>query len=449
MDDFYQILEIDETLSCQEISDYLRSLNNDYRMRSNHRDNVVREDALAKMELIRTARAALSDVEKRTAYDAELAGFRAAQSLSQPLADTDLYALFGLSHGATTEEIESELDTLAQSLDGENEIAVERIRALIVKARHTLLDSERRAAYDHELQERVAFASQRDEAKPVPLRANGAVVAQWSDLESALGEDRRFALELLQSGELEAWLRWSLNQRQRANWVGYLAQRCAVSDTPLMEVEELMRLSNPARPLHLYRPGQDASRGPLLSIPAADTLPQVADRQWADLVRLFIYVRDFALLDMNPDQLERYRSFPESDDVNIQLERLLFAIDPSLPPPKVELSGVDLEQGIDFGAVQSWSKPTVSFEIRSFGRGYLYGTITVSKSWLRVTPGTFAGEKTRFTVEPDTSQLASGQDQVATIHITTADGRGESLSFDVHTHQRTFFQSVKSWFDRG
>ncbi len=449
MDDFYQVLEIDESLNCQEISAYLRSLNNDYRMRSNHRDNTIREDALAKMAFIRTARATLSDEKKRTAYDAELAGFRAEQSLSQPLADTDMYALFGLSHDAATEEIESELDTLAQSLDGENEIAAERIRSLIAKARHTLLDAERRAIYDQQLQERVAFASQRDEAKPVPLRANGADINNWPELEAKLGENRLLVLQLLRSGELEAWLRWSLNQRQRADWVRYLAQRSAMSDTPLMELEELMRLSNPSRPLHLYRAGQSASSAPVLSIPAADTLPQVADRHWKALVELFTYVRDFALLDMDNAQVERYRAVPESDNIDIQLERLLFAIDPILTPPEVELAGVDMEAGIDFGAVQAWSKPAATFRIRSRGRGYLYGTITVSKSWLEVVPGKFAGENTLITVGIDTSQLPSGQDQEAAIRIAAVDGRGETVSLNVHTHQRTFFQSVKSWFDRG
>ena len=121
--------------------------------------------------------------------------------------------------------------------------ANDRYMSLIVLARRTLLDEEKRSAYDGELSERRVNAASRDEAKPMPLRADGVLVHSWAELEPALGDRPQQVLSLLQDGEIEAWLRWSLNQRQYANWVRNLAQRSRESATPLMEVEELLRLS--------------------------------------------------------------------------------------------------------------------------------------------------------------------------------------------------------------
>ena len=110
MDDYYRSLDIDESLSCEAIAAYLSELNREYRKRTNHRDSTVRDGALAKQEEIRAARAVLGDEAERAAYDAELAGYRAEQALTQPLADIDLYDIFGLSPDASVADIQAALE---------------------------------------------------------------------------------------------------------------------------------------------------------------------------------------------------------------------------------------------------------------------------------------------------------------------------------------------------
>ena len=177
-------------------------------------------------------------------------------------------------------------------------------------------------------------------------------------------------------------------------------------------------------------------------------LPAKADRNWDLCVTQFAYILEWVLLNDEAGVAEKYSRYDASEDINIQLERLLFCINPSLPPPELHLEDVD-EEGIDFGVVQAWSRPSVTFKIVHSGRGYLYGTIRTKQPWLRVTPEAYSGSTTLVTVELDASQLISEQDQEAKIAITSVDGRGKPTVLPVQMHQRTFFQSIKSLFNGG
>lgn len=450
VEDFYRLLDIEEGLDSTQIEDYLRTLNREFRQRTNHRDAKIREEALEKLQQINRAMTSLGAEGDRASYDRELAGFRAEQELKQPLSDVDFYHLLQLSRTATAIEIQQALDEAEIRLgtsDPADEATV-RQGKLIVLARHTLLDVERRHAYDVALQEKLVFAKQRDANKPVPLRVNSQEVEALSNLEQALEQHPELGFALLQDGEIEAWLRWSLNQQQRANWVHDLAENSKRSATPVMEYEEFLRLFNSARPFRLYAVGDGPSAKPLATIARVEDLPSICDQNWDNMVKQFDYLFDWLRLHGKPALLEKYASCPISEDTNIQLERLLFCIHPQLVPPELTIEGTD-EGNIDFGTIQSWTYPIKRITIAQKGRGYLYGTITVSASWISVTPATFAGDATELTVTINAVNFKQGEPQQGQISLSMLDGRAKPVNIPVRVQQRSLFQSVKSLFGKG
>jgi curved DNA-binding protein CbpA len=448
MEDFYRMLDINEDLDSAQIETNLRTLNREYRQRTNHRDAQVREDALAKLQMINRAMATLGSKDERAKYDQALAGYRAEQELKQPLADIDFYQLLQLAREATSSEIERALAEAETQISSalETDEATTRHRKLIILARHTLLEPARRAAYDQALQEKHAFAARRDANKPVPLQVNGQTVATWESLESVLELHPKQGFELFQDGEIEAWLRWSLHQRQRANWVHELVTRSKQSATPQMEYEEFLRLLNAVRPFRLFAPKQEAAE-PLATTATVTEVPALVDKHWNVCFLQFEYLWDWVRLHAQPEILTKYAAYPVSQDTNIQMERLLFCIDPTLPSPELVVRGTD-KGVVDFGTIQSWNSAVKELEIVQKGRGYLYGTIMVSAPWIVVTPATFAGAITKLTVKINTLEIKQGADHNGQIMLSPLDGRIAQIAIPVHIQQRSLFQSVKSLFSK-
>ena len=392
MEDFYRLLDIEERWDSAEISGHLTRLNREYRQRVRHQDATIREEANQKLQQINRAMSRLGPDGDRAAYDRELAGYRAVQELQQPLADVNLYQLLQLPQSATAEQIEAALAVIEaqQGTDTDQDETVARRAKLVALARHVLLDPARRQDYDTQLAAKLDFEAQRAAAKPVPLLVNGTEVQAWLELEGALDAHPGRGLFLLQDGEIEAWLRWSLGQRLRADWVRGIAARSRQSETPFMELEEVQRLVNGNRPLAVYRQGEGPTEGPVVRTRHPREIPAQADQHWGVFLDQLDHVVNWLAAYGDEDPAVRFNRYPPKADPNIRLERLLAAIDPGMAQPQAVVEGVRGET-IDFEAISTWEAPARSFTVKQQGRGYLYGRIEVSEPWIAVDTDYFGG----------------------------------------------------------
>ncbi len=444
MEDYYRLLDIEEQWSCEEIATHLTTLNKDFRRRTRHRDPAMREKALSQIELVSRASAHLTEEAERAAYDKELAGYRAEQELKLPLADINLYRHFQLEMNAGEDEIGVVLDTAAAKLEGQSTLseAAKREYGLVVLARRILLDTEQRVEYDDLLRAKLAYEKEMETAKPVPLAFNGVEVEDRLGLEQALVAHPYRGLFLFQDGEIEAWLRWSQGQRQRADWVRDIASRTHQSETPFMEYGELLRLINGNHPLEVFRPGQGPKEGAIATISHPKEIPAATDAYWQVFFTQYEYVIDWLRHAGDEQLLEKLWQLPETHNQNISLERLLFTIDPAIPTPDTVIEDAP-SQMIDFGTVSAWENPSQSFTIKHSGRGYLYGQISASADWLILDADEFAGPKTRVTVSADRSKMTSGEHNIGQVFIKAVDGRAPTLTIQVQAHQHTMTDSVK------
>ena len=322
-----------------------------------------------------------------------------------------------------------------------------RQQKLIELARSVLLDPDKRRRYDEQLAKRAAFATDRDAAKPVPLRINGASVMTWQELEMALDTHPGAGLTLLQDGEIEAWVRWSLGEKLLANRVRAIGQRATRSMTPFMEKQELLRIINPQRPLLLYATGKGPNDGDVVAVRNVAEIPRLADDHWERFVQQSDYVIDWAAQYGPPHIADQLAQYSAVDDAAIWLERLVAAIAPSHPTPELDMQGIPGLR-IDFGDVSAWSTPTHTFTVRQQGRGYLYGRLRTTAPWLKLSPKAFAGKATQIVVEADRAALQSGSDNQASIVIEPLDGRVAAVQIAVSVQQKTLWKSVTGLFGR-
>src|SRR5690606_19890593 len=96
---------------------------------------------------------------------------------------------------------------------------------------------------------------------------------------------------------------------------------------------------------------------------------------------------------------------------SVQLERLLYLIQPDLPAPQVVIGSLT-DQKIDFGEIGrlGLSSPKSQFSITRQGRGYLYGEVKSMSEWVKIEPLTFEGDTTSFEVSLNRGKLESGKD---------------------------------------
>lgn len=442
MHDYYRLLDIDERLDCAAIATHLQQLNRTTRLHTNHRDSTVREEALARLQQINEAFTVLTSEDERADYDRELAGHRAEEELTQPLADIDFYRLLHLDPAADAAQLEAALALaeadLGAAADGEG---AARRRQLLALARRTLLDAERRQVYDEALQARRAYAADRRRAEVVPLHVNGETVQTWDEVEPVLSRHLDQGLAFLQDGELAAWLRWSLNQRRRAAWVEALAERAGESATPAMALEELLRLSNPDRPLYVYAQGTAPPTPPAFCLRQPADLPRVVDAHWAVCLDQLDYILDWLALHADRKLFAQYSAYPATDNSAIRLERLVALLDPTMEPPQLQVDETP-DGRLDLGTLQAWESPRHSLTLRRTGRGYLYGTLATSAAWLELDKTAFAGATTTISLLVLPSKLEGNQGE-ATLTIQPLDGRVAPTTIRVQVARRTLLESVK------
>jgi len=449
MEDYYVLLEIDPSWSVEDVDTHLLTLNRRYRSRTRHRDSIIRENANEQLHLLNRAMARLGPDGDRHIYDQELAAYHVEEELKQPLSDVDLYQDLDLDISMTTEEIEWILQAKEQEVDkttSEDE-AAQREKKRIMLARRILLDAEKRTSYNEQLAQKHRWAAARDAMKPVPLAVNGTHIAAWTELESVLEAHPHQGLSLLQDGEIEAWLRWSLGDRQRADQVYGVSLRSNRSATPFMEFDELLRLVNGNRPLVLYPKGSGPDSKNAVAVHHMGEIPQLADEHWQLFVTQFDYVVDWLAQYAAPDVIDSFNQYGDTDNTEIGLERLVSIIKPSQRPPGIQINNAPNNR-IDFGDVNAWSKPAHTFEIKQEGRGYLYGRITTTVDWLSVNTLSFAGINTSVVAQVDKGKIQSGADNQGEIVIMPLEGRIDPIRIRVSANQKTFLQSVAGLFSR-
>lgn len=446
MEDYYELLEIEKSWAAEEVDSHLMRLNRKYRARTNHRDAMIREEAIDQLALISRAMVHIGPEADRGVYDQALANYQAEQELNQPMSDVDLYQALELDESMTAEQLEQILDARATNLDEENgDDTIRRVQKLIDLAHQVLLDPQKRKEYDEQLSQKREFAKARDAIEPVPLHVNGSTVDTWLALESVLETHPHEGLDLLQDGEIEAWVRWSLGEKQRANHILNLAERAKRSVTPFMEYQEFLRLINGNRPLILYPKGMGPKETDAVTVHRAVDIPTLADQEWQLFVTQLDYVVDWLAQYAAPDLIDELATYGDTDNAEVTLERLIATIAPDHPNPKAVLQDIK-GYCIKFGDVNAWSTPTHTFTIRQQGRGYLYGQLHTTADWLKIEPSSFSGEQTSVVVTADRQHMQSGKTNAAEVVIELLDGRAEPLRIDVSAHQKTVWQSVTGFF---
>lgn len=447
MEDYYELLDLSLSLDRQAIERELRNLNKQYRQRLNHRDSKIVNEATEKVNLNQRAMTKFNSDEARVKYDKELENHKKQSQYQAPLIDVDFYAFLDIDFNSTQGRIQQRIKTLQDELEQRSASGITSSREwrLLEDARTVLLNGEQKKQYDKALAEKRAAERKKQQSKPVPLVIGQCKVYDWFSLEKALDDNPSRGLFLFQDGEIEAWLRWSLGQKQKANWVRAIAERSKQTDTPFFEFDELQRLINPSRPLILYDKGGRPNVGSHPIIKDIDEIPPLADAHWALFVSRLKYILDWIALysgrdfKINPALLE--------GDPNIQLERLLFHINPKLVPPQVKIEGT-ANGKIDFGTISKWENIGSKVNIIQAGRGYLYGTLSVSHEWIKLSQTTVAGRTTTIDITLDRAKLGVGKENKGHISLYLLDGRLPTIQIDVTVHQRTTWQSVKNIFSR-
>lgn len=450
MEDFYELLDLRPKDDRETIENELKKLNKTYRQRANLKDPKIRNEATDRINLIARAMVKFRSVEDREVYDKELEEHKKQSQLQEPLIDVDFYAFLDLPVNSTPEQIQQRLDEMQKSVEAQPQAdeKVLREKQILKDAQTTLLNPENRKKYDEQIITKREFERKREREKPVPLKISSVEVNDWVSLEDALVTNPDLGLFLLQDGEIEAWLRWSLGQKQRANWVREIANRSLSSDTPFMEFEELLRLINANRPLALYERGGRPGNGTPPLINQTNEIPVLADRNWRLFTHRLEYVLEWIAQYGDSEVLDKLNALPRSEMPDVQLERLIFAINPQIPAPGIKIEGLT-DNKIDFGTLSKWESAAVDITIAQTGRGFLYGTISSKATWIKLSQNTIAGPKTTFQVSLDRGNLTSGAGNSGTVVLNLMDGRLPAMQIEVVVEQRTTWQSVKNIFKKG
>lgn len=450
MEDFYELLDLRPKDDLETIENELKKLNKTYRQRANLKDPKIRNEATDRINLIGRAMVKFRSDEDRTIYDKELAEYKKQTQFHEPLIDVDFYVFLSLPVNAMPEQIQQRLDEMQKSIEDQpqNNEKVLREKQILEDAQATLLDLKNRQRYDEQIKTKHEFERKREYEKPTPLKVSSVEVSDWISLEDALTTNPDLGLFLLQDGEIEAWLRWSLGQKQRANWVREIANKSRTSDVPFMEFEELLRLINANRPLVLYESGESPGNGLLPLINQTNEIPGLADKNWRLFAQRLEYILDWIAQYGNSEVLDKLNKLPRSEVPDIQLERLVFAINPQIPTPGAKIEGVT-DNKIDFGILSKWESAAVDIIITQTGRGFLYGTISSTAPWIQLNQNIITGPETNLHVSIDRANLASGSGNSGTIVLNLLDGRLPALQIEIIVEQRTTWQSVKNIFKKG
>lgn len=178
--------------------------------------------------------------------------------------------------------------------------------------------------------------------------------------------------------------------------------------------QALEAISTPQRTLEVFTfPGNAQIR-------TVGALPALADEHW-DAARTFLYRGDFQrwLRDINRLDLvviaDQIVAREENRDLG--LERFLQAVDPGLPDPKIEADPPE----IDLGGVARVSALTQRVALQNTRRGYAYGSVATTESWLDVHPQRvhlWAGIPTYISIHVRAEDLPFRSQQQGTVTVS-------------------------------
>ncbi len=462
MQNFYDLLGLGRQDNLDTIVLRLAQLNQEYRRRTNHKDAAVRNEATEMITLIGLAAATFDNEQSRAEYDQTLEESKrqpqpepqsqAADETNQAAiaVEIDFYRILGLPLDAPPEEIERRIYERQQKLalaPFPDKTVNDREQQALIDAYATLLDSQQRETYNNLLLQKRSYDAARLQAQTVPLIVGETPVETWQALERALAADPEHGLFLLRDGEIEAWVRWGLGEVRQANWVRTVAMDTQQSETPYMVFNEFLRTLNPARPLVLHYGEQSLRAGMSVTLNTAKEFGALADQHWALFTSHFDLVLDWMTQGNKKAIFERYQRLPTSDNVNIQLERLIYTINPKVMPPMVTIEGGDFNI-IDFGTVTGNQQSSTTLRIVQSGRGYLYGTISTPNLWLTLSEETFAGPSTTITASVVPNLITEGAIHIGRISLQLLDGRIPDITLEVRLQHRTTWQSMKNIFKK-
>lgn len=433
MENYYQILGLDSKLPTDQLRLILARENKKYRDRASLDNPEIVLDATEKLRHIQQAMIRFKTDEDRQEYDLELEESQTTGGF------VDYYRALSISPDTNSEFIANRINEIEEELRHRpSDRAAIRDRRLLRESKRILLNEEERRQYDVELK-----AVERSR-RPIPLRVGANKLYEIDAIVPSFDENPREAVELLLDGDIEAWLRWSLGNKQDADAVRRVAQIARDDKSPYFALDGLIRAINQNHPLSLYELKVLHGLGttPRLNTPIdliawADKYPRVIASglgfilPWVRQKNAIVY-----------EKLEQVQKNGFKNDINVTLERLLAAIDPNLLAPAITISGTQSNWRIDFGRFSKTTGGTGSrtLGITNNGRGYVYGIAKSNVSWLEISPSHFSGNSCSVKITPIYSEIFPLQVGYysARITINLIDNRVQPVSIDVKIEVRRF-----------
>lgn len=306
---------------------------------------------------------------------------------------------------------------------------------LINRAMVSLGNEPERLAYLAQLAQHEAHLQELEVIKnrPVALRYPGREIIQLADLADGIEQDPPQLLNLLLNGEIEAWLRWSLGENEQADWVRSLAQFSRQQSDPYGGLWQLWQYARPEKTPVLVGWQTQQKQLTRVDLTHLATIPALADQfHWLFVAQLPALEEWLAGFPAGQAILTHYQRFAPAADPAIQLERLLFCIDPGRVVPQVRCKGLNKEGQMEVKNLTQ--EQTFSFQLLQQGRGFLYGQLATNTTWLQVTPTWFSGPETAvlFTLRPELFPAAGVY--VGHIMVYLNDNRRPPLTIPVQVH---------------
>ncbi len=148
-----------------------------------------------------------------------------------------------------------------------------------------------------------------------------------------------------------------------------------------------------------------------------------AERRWDEAAEhlqsgdVEVWLKSIGRFDLANKAEEARKRFPS--DQNAALQTFLEALNPhQAPKPKLRVNPTEL----DFGYLSKGQAITHRLEVTNIGRGYLFGEIVTSESWIKVSHESVAclpGVSQTVEVTVDVNRLPSGENLQGTIIVRT------------------------------
>jgi hypothetical protein len=432
MIDFYEWLQVEPDVSLEKLKDQLRAKR---RLVKQLRTNKPVEAAEVK-DLEGRAAVVFKDENTREAYDAKLKAWAEHKIASEPRADEDYYRIIGLELVATVEMIERRLNALAREDDPPAGLDV---------IRETLLTPEKKQAYDQQLIAKRAYDNEKAKRPPVPLMIQDNAINSMYELEQYADENPDEVLFHITDGEVSAWLEWAHGRRNEAAKVAEYGIRMQTTRVPYMDLDALFRQYNSGRPLVLYEPNKKPGEGDHPAIHRFEDLVAVAEEHPKHAHLHAEYILDWLGIIGQEALVDEVANIEPYLNINVQLERLLYHVEPSLPPPKAVIVGLE-DNILDFDTVGRLSSPKRKFTIKHKGRGYLYGQLKGDSAWFSINMTEFSGKETDIEIQLIGAEMPVGDAVNGVLLIRLCDGRASMIKIPVRAYRETAAQNIQRYF---